>query len=165
LLERGKFAAGRGSTLICSAVYSGGAARTSGPIPKLVSIRGTFRYELRNQRTTSNLMILVRFQFEAPITIVPQQLIRSFKFTARGLNREPTQGPALVRAEPQTVISMSVDRDHDIGGLDHGGGRLAGRELELIHGFVGDRGGDDGAAAECERGRSSVPSSPRRSCP
>ena len=35
--------------------------RPSGPIPKFVSIRGTFRYELRNQRTTSNFMILVRF--------------------------------------------------------------------------------------------------------
>jgi hypothetical protein len=32
-----------------------------GPIPKFVSIRGTFRYELRNQMTTSNFMILVRF--------------------------------------------------------------------------------------------------------
>ena len=62
LLERGKFAASRGSgSLICSVVYSGGAARTSGPIPKLVRIRGTFRCELRNQRTTSNLMILVLF--------------------------------------------------------------------------------------------------------
>src|SRR5215831_21097892 len=34
---------------------------TSGPIPKLVSTRGTFRYELRNLRTTSNSMILVPF--------------------------------------------------------------------------------------------------------
>jgi hypothetical protein len=32
---------------------------TSGPIPKFVSTRGTFRYELRNLRTTSNSMILV----------------------------------------------------------------------------------------------------------
>jgi hypothetical protein len=31
----------------------------SGPIPKFVSARGTFRYELRNLRTTSNSMILV----------------------------------------------------------------------------------------------------------
>jgi hypothetical protein len=33
----------------------------SGPIPKFVSTRGTFGYELRNQRDTSNFMILVRF--------------------------------------------------------------------------------------------------------
>jgi hypothetical protein len=33
--------------------------RFSGPIPKFVSTRGTFRYELRNLRTTSNSMILV----------------------------------------------------------------------------------------------------------
>ena len=32
---------------------------TSGPIPKFVSSRGTFRYELRNPRTTSNSIILV----------------------------------------------------------------------------------------------------------
>src|SRR6476661_2965253 len=32
----------------------------SGPIPKFVSVRVTFRYELRNQRTTSNFMILMR---------------------------------------------------------------------------------------------------------
>ena len=31
----------------------------SGPIPKFVSTRGTFRYELWNLRTTSNCMILV----------------------------------------------------------------------------------------------------------
>jgi hypothetical protein len=37
------------------------SAPASGPIPKFVSVRGTFRYELRNQRTTSNFMILVRF--------------------------------------------------------------------------------------------------------
>jgi hypothetical protein len=35
--------------------------RNSGPIPKFVSVRGTLKYELRNQRTTSNFMILVRF--------------------------------------------------------------------------------------------------------
>src|SRR6476660_5657158 len=34
------------------------AVRPSGPIPKFVSIGGTLRYELRNQRTTSNFMIL-----------------------------------------------------------------------------------------------------------
>ena len=45
-------------------VYNGGVARTSGPIPKLVRIRGTFRYELRNQRTTSNHLILVRFNLK-----------------------------------------------------------------------------------------------------
>jgi len=57
---------------------------TSGPIPKFVSIRGTFGYELRNQRTTSNLMILCGFEFEVPMTIVPQQMNRNFKFTALG---------------------------------------------------------------------------------
>ncbi len=36
-----------------------GSGPTSGPIPKFVSTRGTFRYELRNLRTTSNSMILV----------------------------------------------------------------------------------------------------------
>jgi len=35
--------------------------RFSAPIPKFVSVRGTFRYELRNQKTTSNFMILMRF--------------------------------------------------------------------------------------------------------
>ena len=35
--------------------------RTSGPIPKFASARVTFRCELRNLRTTSNFMILVRF--------------------------------------------------------------------------------------------------------
>jgi hypothetical protein len=34
---------------------------TSGPIPKFASARVTFRCELRNLRTTSNFMILVRF--------------------------------------------------------------------------------------------------------
>jgi hypothetical protein len=34
---------------------------SSGPIPKFASARVTFRYELRNPRTTSNFMILVRF--------------------------------------------------------------------------------------------------------
>ena len=33
---------------------------TSAPIPKFVSYRGTLVYELRNQRSTSNLLILVR---------------------------------------------------------------------------------------------------------
>ena len=33
----------------------------SGPIPKFASARVTFRCELRNLRTTSNFMILVRF--------------------------------------------------------------------------------------------------------
>src|SRR5215204_3343175 len=54
---------------------SGPTKPASGPIPKFVSVRGTFRYELRNQRTTSNFMILVRFEFEVPMTIVPQHLI------------------------------------------------------------------------------------------
>jgi len=35
--------------------------RISGPIPKFASSRVTFRCELRNLRTTSNFMILVRF--------------------------------------------------------------------------------------------------------
>ena len=35
--------------------------RTSGPIPKFASAPVTFRCELRNLRTTSNFMILVRF--------------------------------------------------------------------------------------------------------
>jgi hypothetical protein len=33
----------------------------SGPIPKFASARVTFRRELRNLRTTSNFVILVRF--------------------------------------------------------------------------------------------------------
>ena len=37
------------------------AATTSGPISKFASARVTFRCELRNLRTTSNFMILVRF--------------------------------------------------------------------------------------------------------
>jgi len=43
--------------------YSRGRRKrlASGPIPKFVSTRGTFRYELRNQRSTSNFMIPVRF--------------------------------------------------------------------------------------------------------
>src|SRR3954454_15005509 len=69
---------------------------------------------------------------------------------ALGLDCEPAEGRARAGAEPRTVKSTSIDRNHDIGGLDHGGGGLAGRELELIHGFVGDRGGDDGAAAEVD---------------
>jgi hypothetical protein len=34
--------------------------RTSGPIPKFVNARGILQYELRNLRTTSNSMNLVR---------------------------------------------------------------------------------------------------------
>jgi hypothetical protein len=34
---------------------------TSGPIPKFACARVTFRCELRNLRTTSNFLILVRF--------------------------------------------------------------------------------------------------------
>jgi hypothetical protein len=37
---------------------------TSGPIPKFVSTRDTFSYELRNLRTTSNFIILVPFEPE-----------------------------------------------------------------------------------------------------
>ena len=35
--------------------------RSSAPIPKFASYRGEFDCELRNQRSTSNFMILVRF--------------------------------------------------------------------------------------------------------
>src|SRR3954447_15775402 len=51
---------------------------------------------------------------------------------------------------PSFGSTTSVDRDDHIGGLDHGGGGLAGGELELVHGFVGDRSRDDGAAAEVD---------------
>jgi hypothetical protein len=45
-----------------TAAPQGGATQsTSGPIPKFASARVTFRCELRNLRTTSNFMILVRF--------------------------------------------------------------------------------------------------------
>lgn len=54
------------------------------------------------------------------------------------------------------TIRASVDRDHDVGGLDHGIGRLADRELEFVDGRVGDGGRDDRAAdieADMRRGR------------
>src|SRR3981189_748626 len=39
--------------------YDKSKVKPSGPIPKFVSTRGTFVYELRNLRATSNAMILV----------------------------------------------------------------------------------------------------------
>ena len=39
--------------------FSNSTRTASGPIPKFVSTRGAFRYELRNLRTTSNSMMLV----------------------------------------------------------------------------------------------------------
>src|SRR4029077_6401816 len=85
-----------------------------------------------------------------PITIVPRQPLGASNSPHWGSTANRHRGEPWPGVEPQTVISMSIDRDHHIGGLDHGGGRLADRELELIHGFIGDRGGDDGAAAEVD---------------
>src|SRR6266545_4728524 len=57
------------------------ASAASGPIPKFVSTCHTFRYELRNLRTTSTSMILVRFlnlKFLNELAASD----RNFKFTA-----------------------------------------------------------------------------------
>src|SRR6478609_946158 len=40
-------------------------------------------------------------------------------------------------------VRMSIDRDHDVGGLDYDGDFAARLDGEIIDRFVGDRGGDD----------------------
>src|SRR6202040_2113432 len=54
----------------------------SGPIPKFASAWVTFRCELRNLRTTSNFMILVRFLNLKFLNKLAASNDRNFKFTA-----------------------------------------------------------------------------------
>jgi len=63
--------------------------RTSGPIPKFASARVTFRCELRNLRTTSNFMILVRFLNLKFLNELAPSNDRNFKFTAPVSKRIP----------------------------------------------------------------------------
>src|SRR5262249_8447452 len=57
--ERRSFASSGGPWRLVLVEGCEDAGEASGPIQKFVSTRGTFRYELRNLRTTSNSMFLV----------------------------------------------------------------------------------------------------------
>ena len=56
----------------------------SGPIPKFVSARGILRYELRNLRTTSNSMNLVRLLNLRFLNELAATNDRNLKFAALG---------------------------------------------------------------------------------
>ena len=45
-------------------------------------------------------------------------------------------------------VRMSIDRDHDVGGLYHDDDLAARLDGEVIDRFIGDRGGDDLAVAD-----------------
>src|SRR5438270_3237925 len=50
----------------------------------------------------------------------------------------------------RTGARMSIHRDHDVGSLDHDGDLTLGLDAEVIDRLVGDRGGDDLAAADVD---------------
>src|SRR6476469_133269 len=47
-------------------------------------------------------------------------------------------------------VRMSVHRDHDVGGLHHDGNLAAGLDAEIVDRVIGDRRGDDLAAADID---------------
>jgi maleate cis-trans isomerase len=70
------------SCMLCLGWASIDAGLCSVPILKFASYRGNLLCELRNQRDTSNVMILVRFGFEVPMTDSGRATDRNFKSTA-----------------------------------------------------------------------------------
>src|SRR5437899_2498091 len=79
---------------------------TSGPIPKFVSTRSTFRYELRNLRTTSNSMILVPLLNPKFATAFAAQCAR----TSGTRRRRGRPSPAVVSSHAKTGMTADGRR-------------------------------------------------------
>src|SRR6516162_7698427 len=111
---------------------------TSGPIPKFVSTRGTFRYELRNLRTTSNSIILVPLLNPKFATAFAARCARTSGFGALARHQMPQHvvqyAAVLEIVEFVERIDAANERDTleaAIGGDDLGDHALARLDLAM----------------------------------
>src|SRR5437660_10283116 len=96
---------------------------TSAPIPKFASLRGTLSCELRNQRSTSKYMFLVRFMILVPLFDL--KFLNEPAATAVGTQRGKDQAMQRYKfVPPGGGPNYDWSRDHTfvkVAGADTGG--------------------------------------------